>query len=324
MKRRDFLKQAVWSGAVVATPGLGRVFADSTTQPAGRLPTRPYGRDGVKLSIIGFPGFALKDVTPEDADRVISASVERGMNYFDVAPSYGNAEERMGPALERHRKHVFLACKTGKRDAAGAREELNGSLERLRTDHFDLYQLHHITDVERDVEAAFAKGGAMEPILEARQAGVIRYLGFSAHSIAAALRAMELFEFDSALVPINYRCIKAGNFGQQIIDAATKKDVTLMALKGMARQTWPDGPEGKAGKEKYPRCWYQPISDRREAALSLRYTLSRPIAAAIPPADVSLLPLAIDIASKFKPMQPDEEQTLAAMSADWKPVFRHG
>jgi aryl-alcohol dehydrogenase-like predicted oxidoreductase len=198
---------------------------------------------------------------------------------------------------------------------------LKGSLEALRTDHFDLYQLHAIQHVQKDVDAAFSKGGTMQLLVALKKSGVVRHIGFSAHSIEAALAAMDRYDFDSALFPINYASWNKGDFGPQILKAARAKGVTCLALKGMARQQWPkDDP----AKKKFTRCWYQPCTDRREASLALRWTLSLPIAAAIPPADVSLLPLALDIASNFRPIGKDEAQTLASMAADWKPVFKHG
>ncbi len=322
MNRREFLRSAAAGGVVLAGQALARRgwAAEATTRPAA-LPKRPYGKDQVMISIIGFPGFALKDVPQDEANAIVAAAVERGLNYFDVAPTYGNAQQILGPALEPHRDRAFLACKTTQRGREEAERELKGSLEALKTDHFDLYQLHAITDVKKDVDAAFARGGAMELLVELQKAGVVRHIGFSAHSIEAALAAMDRYEFDSALFPVNYASWSKGEFGPQILKAARAKGVTCLALKGMARQQWPkDDP----AKKKFTRCWYQPCTDRREASLALRWTLSRPIAAAIPPADVSLLPLALDIASNFRPIEKDEAKTLASMAAEWKPIFPQG
>jgi aryl-alcohol dehydrogenase-like predicted oxidoreductase len=327
MKRRDLLKTAVASSAYVATGIVPRALwagAVRETQPssnAASLPRRAYGHTGVRLSMIGFPGFALKDLEQDKANRIVAQAVERGVNYFDVAPSYGDAELRLGPALKPYRKDVFLACKTAQRSRDGASKELEQSLERLGTDHFDLYQLHHITEMTRDVDPVFAKGGAMEVLTEARKEGRIRHLGFSAHSVEAALAAMERFDFDSALVPINFASFHKGRFGPQIVELAQRKGVTLLAIKGLARQKWP---ERDADRKKFPRCWYQPITDRAEAELSLRFALSQPVAAAIPPADVSLLPLAMDLASGFKPITAEEERRLKTLARDWNPVFTHG
>lgn len=318
MRRREFLKAAALSGAAAEGLLSHATAAEPASSPASdQLPQRTYKGDE-RISIIGFPGFALDKLQQADADAAVRTAIGRGVTYFDVAPSYGNAIKRLGPALEPYRKSVFLACKTTMRDRAGTDKELRQSLKDLRTDHFNLYQLHAITDVKKDVDAAFGKGGAMEVFIEARKAGVVRHLGFSAHSVEAAVAAMDRFDFDSALVPVNFACWHKGGFGPQIVEAARKKNVMLLALKGMARQKWP---AGDPQRQKYPRCWYQPISDPHEATLALRFTLSQPIAAAVPPADVSLLWLAIDVATQFKPITPAEVSEMTRMAAEWTPVF---
>lgn len=164
MERRDFLKAAALSGAGWALGGCMEKHHSLEENGRGhariQLPRRPYGNTGVELSIIGFGGIIVMNAQPEQAARVVAQAVERGVNYFDVAPTYGDAEIRLGPALEPFRKGVFLACKSNRRDRAGAEQEFQTSLERLRTDYFDLYQLHAITDVEKDVDASFSRGGS--------------------------------------------------------------------------------------------------------------------------------------------------------------------
>ena len=326
MKRREFLKSAAVSGATVAAGG---VAGAADAKPAGaagsanaaRLPRRPYGKTGIELSIIGFPGFCLNKLEQKEADRTVAMAVERGVNYFDVAPAYGNAEERMGPALEPYRKNVFLACKTGLRTRDEAEAELKRSLERLRTDHFDLYQLHAITDVAKDVDAAFAKGGVMELFIEAKKAGLVRHLGFSAHSVEAATAALDRFDFDSILFPINFACYHKGNFGPKVVALAREKGAARLALKGLAKQRW--GAKGTPKHVKYSgRCWYEPITDATEQELGLRFTLSQPITAAVPPADASLLPRAIELGMRFKPITEAETGQLQALAAGLEPVFK--
>ena len=146
---------------------------------------RTLGKTGQKLSVIGFGGIVVSETSPEEAARLVASAVARGVNYFDVAPSYGDAEEKLGPALKPHRDAVFLACKTQCRDADGATAELDASLKMMHTDHFDLYQLHAMTKME-DVETVLGPGGALEAFQRARDAGKVRYLGFSAHSAEAA------------------------------------------------------------------------------------------------------------------------------------------
>ena len=254
----------------------------------------------------------------DHANRVVAEAVERGVNYFDVAPAYGNAEEKLGPALEPYRKNCFLACKTGARDAAGAEEELRRSLERARTDYFDLYQLHAITDVDKDVDACFARGGAMEVIDAAKRDGRIRHVGFSAHSVEAAFAAMDRYDFDSILFPINFATFYKGNFGPRVVAQAELKGVARLALKVLARQKWA---EGDPMRDRYPKCWYQPITEVREAELALKFTLGQPVTAAIPPGDERIFRMALDLAPKIAPLTGDEKQELLALARTLDPLF---
>jgi aryl-alcohol dehydrogenase-like predicted oxidoreductase len=281
---------------------------------------RALGRTGARLSVIGYGGILCTQVEQARADRHVASAVERGVTYFDVAPSYGNgeAEEKLGPALEPHRSGVFLACKTGKRDAAGARAELEQSLRRLRTDHFDLYQLHAMTTPE-DVERVFAPGGAMEVLVAARQEGKTRFLGFSAHSVEAATALLERFRFDSVLAPFNFSTFYKGNFGGQIVAAAERAGAGLLALKGMARTKWPEGlPREQRG---WPKCWYEPITDRELAGLALRFTLGLPITAAVPPGHHELWEMALEVAAEPTPLTPAEEARLRAAAEETEPIF---
>ncbi len=283
------------------------------------MQTRPFGRTAHSLSVIGFGAIVVMDVTPAEADAYVGEAVEAGINYFDVAPSYGNAQERLGPALAPYRDDVFLACKTGRRDAAGAQQELEESLRLLRTDHFDLYQLHAITS-DDDVAQAFGPGGAMETFVRARAEGKVRHLGFSAHSVGAALSAMGQFDFDSLLFPFNFVTYEQGGFGPQVMEAAQARGVARLALKGMARGPWRDGDPRRA---EYPKAWYEPLADRAEAALALRYTLGLPITAALPPGDIHLFRLALKIAENYSPLDADELARVQSWAAREQPLFQH-
>src|SRR5580765_5704880 len=193
IERRTFLKHTA-AGAMLSCFPASLKAIERTA--AGPLERRTLGRTGEKLSIIGFGGIVVMDATSAQAAERVGHAIDRGVNYFDVAPSYGNAEDRLGPALEPYRKDVFLACKTTERDKAGAARELESSLRKMRTDHFDLYQLHAMTKLE-EFDTVFSAGGAMETFLEARKSGNVRFLGFSAHSVEAALALMDRFDFDT-------------------------------------------------------------------------------------------------------------------------------
>lgn len=277
---------------------------------------RRLGKTGLNVSLVAFGGIVVTDATPDEASRVVAEAIERGVNYFDVAPSYGDAELKLGPALEPHRSAVHLACKTGKRDRAGAAAELRQSLQNLRTDHFDVYQLHALSHMD-ELEQVLGPGGALEAFVEARDAGLIRYIGFSAHSAEVALAAMERFDFDTTLFPINYVLYEEAGFGPRVVAAARERDMGILALKAMARTHWQEG-----AHRAQPKCWYQPVTDPHEVALALRFALSEPIATAVPPGDAALFRLALDIAEDFTPLSEDERSELRNLARGNEPIFR--
>ena len=281
------------------------------------IPKRPY-RDEVSLSILGLGGMLLVGMEQFSVDRIVEEALARGINYFDVAPFYGDgeAEQKMGKALAPHREKVFLACKTLERSAKGAQEELNHSVRQLRTDHLDLYQFHAVSDME-EVNEIFAPGGALETFTQARQEGKIRYIGFSAHTVEAAMALLDHFQFDSVLFPINFICFARGNFGPQVIARAKELSVARLAIKAMAH-----GPWRKGEKRKYPNCWYRPIENREMARQALRFTLSEGVTAAIPPGDERLFRMALELALDLAPMGMEERNELLASTQGLRPLFR--
>jgi len=316
MDRREFLTTAA-GAATAAALGLCHT-GEALAQSSGRIPRRRLGKTGRMLSIIGFGGIVVMGHEQEEANRFVAEAFERGVNYFDVAPSYGDgeAEAKLGPALRPYRKRSFLACKTGRRDRSGAEAELNQSLKRLQTDYFDLYQLHALTTMD-DLDRALAKDGAIQAFLAAKKDGRIRHIGFSAHSVEVALAAMDRFDFDTILFPINFVLYHQANFGPQVVKKAKEKGMGILALKAMARQQWPRD----AKRDEYPKCWYQPVTDPAEASLAVRFTLSEPITAAVPPGDIRLFRMAMEAGARFKPLDKTERQTLVDRSAGLRPIF---
>lgn len=280
------------------------------------MKTREYGKTGIKLSVIGFGGILVMDETPEESERLVSQAVDWGINYFDVAPNYGNAQEMLGPALEPYRKDVFLACKTHLRDARGAKEDLDRSLELLRTDHFDLYQLHAVT-TDDDVQQILAPGGALETLVAARDSGTVRHLGFSAHSETAAAALMDAFDFDSILYPINWVTWNTGKFGMRTLKAATDREMAVLALKTLAKQPW----ESEEAKKTWPKAWYHPVDTYEEAKLAVKFTLSKPVTAAVSPGHEHLLRWAVQAAEEFEPITPEEEKLLADRARQYDAIF---
>lgn len=312
MERREFIGRLVAMGLTAAA---GVAFAEDAPAPAGQLARRPYQPGGPELSIIGFGGLLLRGMEQAQANDMVAWAVDRGVSYFDIAPSYGDSQALLGPALQPYRDRCFVACKTVKRDAAGAREELEGSLRDLRTDHVDLYQLHAIRTLE-DVETAFGPGGAMETYLAAREEGKTRYLGFSAHSEEAALAAMDRFDFDSMLFPVNAVCIENGNFGPAALAKAAERGVSVLAMKSLAWQ-----PVAPGEPKPYPNCWYRPMEDPNVARLLLGYTLGHPVVAAVSPASAELFMLAVEAGLRYRPLTDAERARLMARIEGVPPIF---
>jgi len=321
IERRDFLKLSALSagGFLMSTGSISAM--NSKLSSGGDLDSRKIGRQrlgktGLEISKIAFGGIVVMNQHQKDADAIVARAFENGINYFDVAPSYGDAQDRLGPALQPYRQKCYLACKSAKRDRAGVEEELAGSLKALRTEYFDVYQLHAITDIEKDVHAALRKGGAMEAILEAKEKGLVRNIGFSAHSSAAALAAMREFDFDTIMYPVNFGAHFKSSFDNEVLAEANKRNMGIIAIKAMMKGAWPEGAE-----KKYPKCWYEPFDDPEMARLALSWTLSQGVSTAVPPGDEKLFKLAMKAAAAIKPLNQDDFHKLKTMASELNPVF---
>lgn len=314
MDRRTFITTCMKGGGALSLT----IFTGNHLTSCARsrpLTRRSLGRTGENLSILGFGGIMLNNMEQPEANNLVSQAFDAGVNYYDVAPSYGNAEEHLGPALKPYRDDVFLACKTQKRDQAGAEEELNASLGKLQTDHFDLYQLHAIRTT-KDVEQAFGPNGAMETFQKARDDGKVRFLGFSAHSQEAALLAMQQFDFDTILFPINFVCWHHGHFGPEAVKMASDKNMGVLAIKSMAFTPIPEGQD-----RPYPRLWYVPIEQKETAHKAVRFTLAQGVTAAVPPGDSQFFLQALSFIDDHSPLNPPEEQDLRAIAVETPPLF---
>ena|SRR5579872_1299482 len=321
MRRRDFLKKSTVAAAgVAASQRLLHPLTSEAKAATKQIPRRPLGKTGVNLSIIALGGMALADVSQSFANNLVAESLDRGINYIDISPTYDDAQQRLGPALKPYRQRVFLACKTLARDKQGAAKELDESLQQLQTDHLDLYQLHAVAKIE-DVNRALGPGGAVEAFIDARKAGKVKFLGFSAHSVEAALLAMDRFNFDTVLFPVNFVMYSQANFGPQVIQRAREKQIGVMAIKAMAKTVWPASVKKH---HPYSKCWYEPAALPAEATLALRWTLSQPITAAIPPGEIEYFRLAMEIAQNFSPLNDAESHALMARATGVESLFHLG
>ncbi|HEX3985421.1 MAG TPA: aldo/keto reductase [Acidobacteriaceae bacterium] len=320
MDRRSFLTTGAIAAGLAAVPAIsaGTPWPSPSDKGFKPIPKRPLGRTGRDLSIIGLGGIVVMNADQAVANNTVAQAHAAGINYVDVAPSYGDAQQLLGPALKPWRDDFFLACKTSKRDQAGAAAALDDSLRLLETDHLDLYQHHAVTTLE-DVNRIMGPGGAQEAFEAGRKAGKIRYLGFSAHSEEAALALLDHFDFDTVLFPINFVLASQKNFGPRVIARVHEKGAGMLAIKAMAKSQWPAGMQ--QAQKPNPKEWYEPCSVPEQAALALRWTLSQRITAALPPGDERFFPLAMYVAQNFQPITSDEEKHLIATAAGATPIF---
>ncbi len=322
MDRRSFLATGAFAAGMAAMPEISAATPWPSPSDKGfkPIPRRRLGKTGRDLSIIGLGGIVIMNSDQAVANNTVAQAHDAGINYVDVAPSYGDAQQLLGPALKPYRDSFFLACKTGKRDKAGATAALDESLKMLDTDYLDLYQHHAVTTME-DVHRILGPGGAQEAFEAGRKAGKIRHLGFSAHSEEAALALLDHFDFDAVLFPVNFVLASRENFGPRVIARVHQKGAGMLAIKAMAKSKWPAGMT--QAEKPNPKEWYEPCSVPEQAALALRWTLSQRVTAAIPPGDERYFPLAMYVAQNFQPITPEEEKLLIASATGATPIFSH-
>ena len=236
------------------------------------------GKTGMEVGAVVFGGIICMQETQKDSNRFVSYAIDHGVNYFDVAPSYGDAEVRLGSALKPYRNKVYLACKTTERTATGARKELEQSLKNLETDYFDVYQMHAVTTQE-DVDAIFAQDGAMKTFVKAKEEGLIKHIGITSHNADAALRALSMFEYSTVMYPVNWALGMGTDFEKTLPDVCKEKYIGFHGMKTLAHRMWRENEE-----KKYPKSWCRIIyDDERLGKCALKYTLSRGTNTVVPP-----------------------------------------
>lgn len=252
------------------------------------------GKTNLEISRVIYGGIISSNEKQQDSDYYVSYAIDRAVNYFDVAPAYGDAQMKLGNSLKPYRKDICLACKTDKRDGFSAEIQLKESLKLLHTDYLDVYQLHALT-TEEDLNKAFADDGVMDFLIKAKKEGIIRNLGFSAHNEEVALEALSLYSFDTILFPFNWSLGIEKSMGNRLLEDAKRKDIGILALKSMAKRNWNENEV-----REYPKCWYKPIeiekqgNDNKLALAALKYTLSQGVHALVPPGYFTYLEFVLD------------------------------
>ena len=270
---------------------------------------RKYGPDKINLSVVGLGGIVVKDTSVKETEGIINYAYDRGINYYDVAPGYGNAQDLMGPGLSKIRDKIFLACKTNKRDQEGSETELNDSLKKLKTDYFDLYQLHGMKS-EDDYKKVSSVNVALNTLFKAKDQGKVRHIGFSCHSIKVANLLLDNYDFDSILFPVNWALILNKGFGNEILKKCLNKNVSVLALKCMANELWPTEDRGE-----YKKLWYKPLTDNDIIEMAIKFTLSKNVVSFLPPGNEKLFKLALEIVnSRLTEINEDEIKFLKEQS----------
>jgi aryl-alcohol dehydrogenase-like predicted oxidoreductase len=283
------------------------------------MQTRRLGRTGHHSSLMIFGGYAFSNCTQAEADAMMDQLMARGINHLDVAPSYGTAESRLGPWLAHHRDEVFLGCKTMERTKDGAWAELRRSLAGLHAGQFDLYQFHAVCTMD-DLDAVFAPGGALEAVLEARDQGLIKYIGITGHGYDAPVvhaRALERFDFDTVMTPLNFVQYADATFRRNfdhLVGMAQARDVGVMVIKAVTKGPWND-------RQPAYNTWYEPFDTPVGVDSAVRFALSHPVTGFCSPGDLRLLPMALDAADRFTPMPEGEQAVLMATAAELSPLF---
>jgi len=261
------------------------------------IATLAFGRTGHESTRTIFGAAALARVTQDEADRTLDLLERHGVNHIDVAASYGDAELRLAPWLTTHRDRIFLATKTGERTYDAATRQIHLSLQRMGVEWIDLIQLHSLADpIEWDI--ALSPRGALEACVEAREQGLVRYIGVTGHGtqIAAThLRSLERFDFDSVLLPYSYVMMQDPHYAamfERVVAACAQRNVAVQTIKSIARRPW-------WGRERTHATWYQPLEDQRDIDLAVHWVLSRPGVFLNTVGDVALLPKVLDAASRF-------------------------
>jgi aryl-alcohol dehydrogenase-like predicted oxidoreductase len=279
----------------------------------------PFGATGHDSSRVIFGAAALGSVSLIDSERALEQVLEHGINHIDVAASYGDAELRIATWLRRHPGTFFVATKTEERTYRGAREEIRRSLERLGVDHVDSIQLHNLVDVI-DWETALGPNGALEAAIEARDEGLVRFIGVTGHGLSVPemhRRSLERFPFDSILLPYNYVQMQDPRYAETfeaVAAVCAERNVALQTIKSLAWRRW----EGRA---KTASTWYEPLREQPDIDLAVHWVLGRPQAFLLTSGDVEILPRLLDAAERFEGRPPDDEMAGLAARRDIAPLF---
>jgi len=287
----------------------------------GVIPREPFGRTGHQSRRTLFGAAALGKVTDAEADRALELVLRYDLDHLDTAASYGDSELQIAKWLAREgRDRFFLATKTGRRTYGEARDEIRASLRRLGVDHVDLIQLHNLVD-QAEWDIAFGKDGALRAAAEAREAGLVRFIGVTGHGVQAPRRhreSLERFPFDSVLFPYNATQVRDEAYARDVealIALCTSRGVAIQTIKSITLGPWP------GERPERPTTWYEPLTDQGDIDLAVRWVLGRPGVFLNTASDIDLLAKVLDAADRGGPRPSDEEMTELARRREMAPLF---
>jgi len=278
-----------------------------------------FGRTGHNSTRTLFGAAALGRVTQAEADSTLEVLLQHGVNHIDTAASYGDAELRIGPWMGQHRQEFFLATKTGERTYERAREEFHRSLGRLQVDQVDLLQLHGLVDPE-EWEVAMGPGGALEAAVEAREEGLLRFIGVTGHGVTAPAmhrRSLERFGFDSVLLPCNYLMFQNPQYAadfEALAILCQERNVAVQTIKSIARREWGDTPRTRS-------TWYEPLEEQTDIDRAVHWVLGQEGVFLNTAGDIHILPRVLDAASRFQTSASDEEMLEMVAKLEMVPLF---
>jgi aryl-alcohol dehydrogenase-like predicted oxidoreductase len=283
------------------------------------IATQPFGRTGHQSTRAIFGAAALSRVDQAAADRALETLLEYGVNHIDTAASYGDSELRIGPWMRAHRRHFFLATKTGERTYQAARDQIRRSLERLQVDQVDLIQLHNLAQ-EAEWQIAMGPGGALEAAIEARQQGLVRFIGVTGHGLGIAAmhrRSLERFAFDSVLLPYSYVLMQNPAYAadvEALLALCAERGVAVQTIKSITRAPWVERPADAP-------TWYEPLREQADIDLAVHWVLGRPGLFLNTAGDLALLPKVLDAASRFQARPSEAQMAALAERMAMQPLF---
>lgn len=280
---------------------------------------REFGSTGHESTVTLFGAASLSEVTQEEANRTLEVLLEYGVNHIDTAASYGDSELRIGPWMEEYRDRFFLATKTEERTYEDAKEEIHNSLDRLRVDQVDLLQLHNLIQPD-EWETVFGENGALKAAIEAKEEGLVRFLGITGHSLRAPkmhMKSLREYDFDSVLLPYNYPLMQNEDYGsdfEELLGVCREKGIAIQTIKSVARRRWHEDEQNRT-------TWYKPLEDQKYVDRAVSWVLGRPELFLNTVGDIDLLPKVLDAASRFESKPSPEEMENMMEEKEMEPMW---